>query len=92
MNKQQFKDFVQDKKVEVAAIGSSIVASGAMVPALAFAEGETPTVAGTLTTGVTSAVSGAQEAIIAVLPQALILMGVVLGITIGVRLFKRIGK
>lgn len=92
MNMQNFKGFVADKKAEVAAVGSSIVASGMMVPALAFAEGETPTVTGTLTSGVESAVTQAQGAILAVLPQALILMGVVLGITVGIRLFKRIGK
>lgn len=86
-----FKEIMENKKAQIAAVASGVVASGAMVPALAFAE-DTPTVAGTLTSGVTSAVSGAQDAIIAVLPQALVLMGVVLGITIGVRLFKRIGK
>lgn len=92
MNMQAFKDFVSDKKAEVTAVSSAIVASGAMVPALAFAEGETPTVSGTLNSGVQQAVTQAQDAILAVLPQALILMGVVLGITVGIRLFKRIGK
>lgn len=86
-----FKEVFEDKKARIAAIGSGIVASGAMVPALAFAE-DTPTVAGTLTTGVTGAVTEAQNAIIAVLPQALVLMGIVLGITIGIKLFKRVGR
>lgn len=49
------------------------------------------TVAGTLTTGVTQAVTNAQDAIIAVLPQALVLMGIIIGITVGVKLFKKIG-
>ena len=50
------------------------------------------TVAGTLTTGVTAAVTNAQDAIVAVLPQALILMGVILGIKVGIRIFKRFAK
>lgn len=91
MNMQAFKDFVSDKKAEVTAVSSAIVASGAMAPALAFAE-DPATVTGTLTSGVQGAVTEAQNAILAVLPQALILMGVVLGITVGIRLFKKIGK
>jgi len=87
----KFKDFMEDKKAQVAAISSGIVSTGIMVPALAFAEGESPTVATTLTSGVTGAVTEAQGAILAVLPQALVLMGVILGITVGIRLFKKIG-
>lgn len=86
----KFKDFMEDKKAQVAAISSGIVSTGIMVPALAFAD-DTPTVAGTLTSGVTGAVTEAQGAILAVLPQALVLMGVILGITVGIRLFKKIG-
>ena len=91
MNMQGFKEFISDKKAEVATVSSSIVASGAMAPVLAFAD-DPATVSGTLTSGVAGAVTEAQNAILAVLPQALILMGVVLGITVGIRLFKRIGK
>lgn len=91
MNMQGIKDFVSDKKAEVAAVSSAIVASGAMTPVLAFAD-DPVTVSGTLNTGVTNAVTEAQNAILAVLPQALVLMGVVLGITVGIRLFKKIGK
>lgn len=76
-------------KYYAAGAGLATVAATA-TPVLAFAD--EPTVAGTLTTGVESAVTQAQSAILAVLPQALILMGIVLGITVGVRLFKRIGK
>ena len=50
------------------------------------------TVTSALTTGVGQAVTNAQDAIIAVLPQALILMGVILGISVGVRLFRSIAK
>ena len=50
------------------------------------------TVTSALTTGVGQAVTNAQDAIIAVLPQALILMGVILGITVGVNLFRKIAR
>ena len=53
---------------------------------------ETPAWITALTTGVTGAASNAQDAIGAVLPQALVLMGVVLGITVGIRIFKRFAK
>lgn len=42
-----------------------------------------------MTTGVGNAVQAAQEGIGAVLPQALILMGVILGISVGIRIFRR---
>ena len=88
MDVKEIKENIDAKKVALGASIGTIMTVG--TPMLAFADD--PTVAGTLTTGVTSAVSEAQSAILAVLPQALVLMGVVLGITVGVRLFKRIGK
>ena len=85
---EEFKEKVNSKAVAITAACGT--AGTLAVPSLAFADD--PTVAGTLTTGVTSAVSGAQDAILAVLPQALVLMGVIVGITVGVRIFKRIAK
>ena len=88
MDVKEIKETIDAKKLAIGASVGTLMTVG--TPMLAFADD--PTVAGTLTTGVTSAVSEAQNAILAVLPQALVLMGVVLGITVGVRLFKRIGK
>ena len=79
-----------DAKVAAIAGGSGAAIIGVCAPTLAFADD--PTIASTLTTGVTGAVTQAQDAIMAVLPQALVLMGVILGITVGVRLFRRIGQ
>ena len=88
---EKAKAWLDDKANRAkAAWGAGVTAAAAaMTPGLAFADD--PTVAGTLTTGVTSAVSQAQDAILAVLPQALVLMGIIVGITVGVRLFKKIG-
>ena len=73
------------------AVGAGVTTLATVAaPTLAFAEDAT--VASTLTTGVTGAVEQAQAAILAVLPQALVLMGVILGVTVGARLFKKIGR
>lgn len=86
-----FQELKEKANAKYYAAGAGVATLATVAaPTLAFADDAT--VAGTLTTGVTSAVTQAQDAIIAVLPQALVLMGVILGITVGVRLFKRIGK
>lgn len=91
---EKVKNFLNNHKGATAIIGSGVATVGSVVPA--FAEGET--VSGNITSGMTTAIqtglSNVQADVITListaLPYALVIMGLGLAISIGMKVFKRI--
>lgn len=91
---EKFKNFLNDHKAGVATTGALLATVGSCVPV--FAEGETP--AGNVTSGMTTAIQtglgNVQADVITLvstaLPYALVIMGLGLAISIGMKVFKRI--
>lgn len=94
---ENVKDKVQEHKAAAYVGAGSLVTGGAFAaaPALALAEGETAsisTVTSSMTTAFTGFASDALSAIGSIVPVVLPIMGALVVVGIGVKVFKRFAK